>query len=71
MLAIGNDELGEIVEEGDLIANKCGKGELHYGTDSNGDKSSMLGFISIGSSCYLVAIKNQLISGCTKVLEVE
>ena len=63
-MIVGNDALGESVEEGSLIENINGvRGLLQYGT-TNGVKSRVLGFITSGADSYLVAINGKLLEGC-------
>ena len=67
MMVVGNDELGESVEEGCLIENINGvRGLLQYGT-TDGVKSKLLGFITSGDDSYVVAINGKLMEGCKKL----
>ncbi len=61
-LAVGNDELRDSVKEGDWVVNesKSMYGAVQYGTDSEGNKTSLLGFIEYKDSHYLVSIENKL-----------
>ena len=65
--AVGNDELGELVSKGDTI--KFGKliGKLEYGKNEAGHESNLLGFITVETNMYLVAIGDRLLKGCVKL----
>ena len=58
MFAIGNDELDKLPKVGKTVrCPKCTKKHrVNYGTDSDGKKSLVLGFIKHGKVSYLVSI---------------
>lgn len=67
MFAVGNDELGDNITKGDLVAYGTMQGVVKYGVDESGNEDSILGFISVDGVCYLVSINNKLLPGVIKL----
>jgi len=64
MLAVGNDDLGEEVKEGDLVYNPVLeiKGVVNFGVDVNGVKTNLLcGVAAKKGSDYLCGVSGRLI----------
>jgi len=61
MLAIGNDELKRAPTLGTSIkCNKCGQEHpVQYGTDKDGNESTMLAFYKCGDKAYLCGINGK------------
>ena len=59
-VAVGNDELGEMIGK-TCKCPKCGKKHLvKYGTDkATGKTTKMLGYVNCGKESYLVAINGR------------
>jgi len=62
MIAVGNDELGGTVKKGDQVINDQGlTGVVEYGTDGTGKESSLLGFVKIEDTLFLVSLEDKLL----------
>lgn len=68
-VAVGADELGDVVNKGDLVQSLSGhSGCVEYGKTENGKETNLLGFITAANGTpYLVAIKGKLLKGCVKL----
>lgn len=65
-IAIGNDELGNLVKKGDKLIKGELSGTLQYGTNADGKETNIMGFVTVGETAYLAAIKDQLVFGWEK-----
>jgi hypothetical protein len=68
MMAVGNDELGECVKEGDIVScPHCGKTHpLRCSRDEKGRKSDLLLFIRCGKASYVVGMAGKLLKNHRK-----
>ena len=62
-LALGNDELADMPHVGKTAACPVCENQhvVEYGTDSNGNKSGLLGFVKCGGKTSLVSVAGKLV----------
>ncbi len=66
-LAVGQDELGG-TKKGDLVSFNGTVGKIQYGIMADGKETNLLGYVdSKDGKSYLVAIKDKLLRGATKI----
>jgi len=66
MLAVGNEELGKTIKEGDLITDGNVKVVVAFSYSDDGEFS--IGTFTKGNESYVVSVNGQLLKGWKPVL---